>query len=269
MYFVDFRNNINTSLLSVLLKHRHPARSHSLVGIQGGSALTALFPLKYVTCFAHVKTRAIALPQMIIKTILAHVHLVSTALGVNSIIDLVPQILVGTTVNIFFVLLLFSSGITLGICNGTSDGKFNCTCAPGWEGRHCERMTNYCYNITCENKGVCRPSLGKFSCECLDGYSGQYCGTTATRLVIIKAVSKSFAFVAILAMASVVTFVIVMDILKYCFGIDLVEEERERMRREKRAKKRRLVIQRFAHVNAPAIRATFKHSMSTLIVRTI
>lgn len=30
-----------------------------------------------------------------------------------------------------------------------------------------------------------------------------------------------------------------MDILKYCFGIDPVEGERERMRREKRRRQRR------------------------------
>jgi hypothetical protein len=42
-----------------------------------------------------------------------------------------------------------------------------------------------------------------------------------------------------------------MDILKYCFGIDPVSEERERIRREKRAKKRKPIIQRFIYVNAP------------------
>jgi hypothetical protein len=42
-----------------------------------------------------------------------------------------------------------------------------------------------------------------------------------------------------------------MDILKYCFGIDPVGEERERIRREKRVKKRKPVIQRFIYINAP------------------
>jgi hypothetical protein len=53
-------------------------------------------------------------------------------------------------------------------------------------------------------------------------------------------------------MASVVIFVIVMDILKYCFGIDPVHEERELIRRQKQAKKRKPVIQRFIYVNAPS-----------------
>ena len=41
-----------------------------------------------------------------------------------------------------------------------------------------------------------------------------------------------------------------MDILKYCFGIDPVSEEREQIQRKKRAKKRKPVIQRFTYVNA-------------------
>ncbi|UJR11646.1 hypothetical protein I4U23_015827 [Adineta vaga] len=46
----------------------------------------------------------------------------------------------------------------------------------------------------------------------------------------------------------VAMFVIIMDILKYCFGIDPVHEEREKIRRDKRRK--RPVIQRFTYVNA-------------------
>ncbi len=60
------------------------------------------------------------------------------------------------------------------------------------------------------------------------------------------------ASIAILVMVSAVTFIIIMDILKYYFGIDPVERERERIRRAKRAKKHKPVIQRFVYVNAPA-----------------
>ena len=86
------------------------------------------------------------------------------------------------------------------------------------------------------------------------------------RIVILKIVSKSVAYVAILAMVSVAMFVVVMDILKYCFGIDPVEEERERIRRAKRAKKRKPVIQRFVYVNAPP---TSETAPSTLVHRTV
>ena len=57
-------------------------------------------------------------------------------------------------------------------------------------------------------------------------------------------------------MITVAAFVIIMDILKYCFGIDPTREELERIRREKRAKKRKPVVQRFVYVNAPSIRVS-------------
>jgi hypothetical protein len=111
---------------------------------------------------------------------------------------------------------------------------------------------DYCFNITCQNRGFCRALLLNFTCECLvGGYSGRYCEITARRIFIYKIVSKSFSYIAIIAITSVAIFVIIMDILKYCFGIDPVSEERERIRREKRAKKRKPIIQRFIYVNAP------------------
>ena len=92
-----------------------------------------------------------------------------------------------------------------------------------------------------------------YTCECLgDSYSGRHCEIIATRIVVYKIVSKSFAYIAIIAMSTVIMFVIIMDILKYCFGIDPVREELEQIQREKRARKRKPIIQRFVYVNAPA-----------------
>ena len=115
-------------------------------------------------------------------------------------------------------------------------------------------MISFCQSAPCINRGVCRPLLLNYTCECLRGsYSGRHCEITATRIIILNIVSKSFAYIAILAMVNVAIFVVVMDILKYCFGIDPVEEERERMRQEKRAKRRkRPVIQRFVYTHAAA-----------------
>jgi hypothetical protein len=102
------------------------------------------------------------------------------------------------------------------------------------------------------NNGVCRPVFMNFTCECLgDSYFGRHCEITATKIEIYKMVSKSFAYIAIIALISVAIFIIMMDILKYCFGIDPVGEERKRIRRKKQAKKRKPVIQRFIYVNAP------------------
>ncbi len=116
-------------------------------------------------------------------------------------------------------------------------------------------MINLCKSGPCMNNAVCRPSILNYTCECLgkNYYSGRHCEITSMKIIIYKIVSKSFAYVAIIAMITVAMFVIIMDILKYCVGIDPVHEDRERLRREKQAKKRkRPVIQRFVYVNAPS-----------------
>lgn len=115
-------------------------------------------------------------------------------------------------------------------------------------------MINYCLNITCENKGVCRPLLLDYKCECLsDSYSGRYCEFIAKRFATLKIVSKSFAYIVIIVIASTAMFIIIMDVLKYCFGIDPVHDERERLQRQKRRAKRpnSRIIQWFDYINAP------------------
>jgi len=114
-------------------------------------------------------------------------------------------------------------------------------------------MSNYCENITCDNNGVCRTLFLNYTCECLgNSYSGRHCEIISTKIKIYRIVSKSFAYVAILVMISFAMFIIIMDILKYCFGIDLTREEVERIRREKQAKKRKFyVIKQFVYVDPP------------------
>ncbi|CAF1113374.1 unnamed protein product [Adineta ricciae] len=141
-----------------------------------------------------------------------------------------------------------------GKCNQTSDTTFHCECDDGWQGIHCESMTNYCHNITCSNNGVCRPLLRSYKCECLgSSYSGRHCETASKKIVIFKIVSKSFAYIAVIALGCVAAFVIIMDILRYGFGIDPVREERVQIRRARLAQRRRRrpLIERFVYVNAP------------------
>ena len=141
----------------------------------------------------------------------------------------------------------------LGNCTEVNNDTFRCTCAFGWTGIRCETMVNHCDNVTCQNRGVCLPLLGKYKCECLgDSFSGEHCEKTATHMVVRQVVSKSFAYVAILALFCVVAFIVIMDILKYGFGIDPVREELERIRRQKRAKRAKPpVIVRHTYINAP------------------
>ena len=118
-------------------------------------------------------------------------------------------------------------------------------------------MINYCDNITCANNGVCRRSFMNYTCDCVDeSYSGRYCEIVGKKLVVLKFVSKSFSYIAITFLAIVAAFFVIMDILKYCFGIDPTKDELERIRRAKaiqRAKQRRRpVIQKFIYVNKPS-----------------
>lgn len=138
----------------------------------------------------------------------------------------------------------------VGSCVDFENKTFVCHCENGWYGIHCEQMVNYCDNATCYNRGVCRPLFRAYKCECLgDSFYGEHCQFVAMKIQIYRIVSQSLGYVAILVLVSTVMFIVIMDVLKYCFGIDPVEEERERMRREKQAKKRKPVIQRFVYVN--------------------
>ena len=135
-----------------------------------------------------------------------------------------------------------------GKCNETTG---ECSCEEGWTGDFCEKMINYCANVTCENNAPCRSSFLNFTCECLtENYSGRYCEIVSTKLVTLQFVSKSFGYIAIIFLLIVISFVVIMDVLKYGFGIDPAKHELERIRREKAGKrKHRPVIQRFHYVN--------------------
>ena len=113
-------------------------------------------------------------------------------------------------------------------------------------------MINYCGNNTCLNGGVCQSSLLNYSCLCLTGsYSGQFCEVTERTIVTRQIVSKSFAYIAIVAIIGAAMFIVTMDVLKYCFGIDPVDRKRRPKKSEKRKKRKKPVqIIRFKYVHA-------------------
>ena len=114
----------------------------------------------------------------------------------------------------------------IGVCQETSNTTIHCTCLPGWTGMFCERQVNYCANVTCLNNGVCRSSGSSYTCECLgDNYSGRFCEVTAGKATMHRVVAKSFAFVAIIAITAFAMIIIVMDVLKYCFGINIASAD--------------------------------------------
>ena len=74
----------------------------------------------------------------------------------------------------------------------------------------------------------------------------------ASKLKISQAVSRSFGYVVICALIIVAIFIVVLDVLKYVFGIDPVREELDRLEQMKLAKRRhRPILLRFIYVNAP------------------
>ena len=102
------------------------------------------------------------------------------------------------------------------------------------------------------NNGVCHQLLVNYTCECLDNrYFGRHCEIIATQIMIYQTISKSVASIAIIIMASVAIFVVIMDVLKYFFNIDVARQEVERMRRRKYAKKKKPqpIAIRFIYVN--------------------
>ena len=138
-----------------------------------------------------------------------------------------------------------------GTCTQASQTTANCACASGWQGTRCQTKVNYCANVTCLNNGVCRGSLRKYTCECLgDSFSGSHCEITASGTIIHQTVARSFAYVAIIALCTVMVFVVVLDVLKYCFGIGPVEKDTERKPKRRRTSHTAI---RFIYVNPTSL----------------
>lgn len=112
---------------------------------------------------------------------------------------------------------------------------FYCDCTQGHTDIHCELLINYCDNVTCLNKGICRSLILNYTCECLSSTSGRHCEDVSTGLRIHQYVSKSFAYIAIIIILTTTSFIIILDILKYVFGIDVAHRECNRIQPKQRA----------------------------------
>ena len=137
----------------------------------------------------------------------------------------------------------------IGTCVNTTRGTFACICDAGWTGAHCEASVNYCENVTCQNNGVCRSTFRDYQCDCVSAsYSGRHCETTASSLAVRQKVTRSFGYVAILFLAGVFLFIVLLDVLKYIFHIDPAPEKRTRQVTRVRARKHGVAV-RFIYVN--------------------
>lgn len=212
------------------------------------------FRALHVICSNPVKIMGLVTVQTPREMVMsACVNLVFMALNVKMTIDHANQIPAGTMVRRAIFILTWKISILriiVGYCNETSNTTFLCSCTMGWNGIYCQKKNDYCQNILCLNSGVCRSSLRNYSCECLGGsYSGRHCEITAQQITVYKIISKSFAYVAIIAIVCLAMFVIIMDVLKYCFGIDPARKAARRIPPKK--KPQQGVIIRFTYVDAP------------------
>ncbi len=47
---------------------------------------------------------------------------------------------------------------------------YDCDCAPGFHGHHCEYKIDACFGNPCDNGGICKVlEMGRFSCHCPQG----------------------------------------------------------------------------------------------------
>ena len=136
----------------------------------------------------------------------------------------------------------------LGICQDLNNGSIVCHCAAGWQGEHCQTQIDHCTNVTCENRAICRSLPYDYLCECLnDNYSGRFCEIKTQRLVTRQVISRSWAYVAILIMLMEALFIIILDVLKYGFGIDPIRKKIEK--RRPKVSSRAPIYFRFIYVN--------------------
>ncbi|CAF4289609.1 unnamed protein product [Rotaria sp. Silwood2] len=126
------------------------------------------------------------------------------------------------------------------VVSSTYGKNFKCECIQGYDGVYCELSVDLCGNITCENEGICQTVELVWKCLCVNSkfYYGDFCQFKTSTLVIKEILSKSFASIAIGAIATTCAFVIVMDVLKYVFHIDPVETERDNYRKRREEQRR-------------------------------
>ena len=137
---------------------------------------------------------------------------------------------------------------SLGTCKTISNATFLCQCSSNWTGNRCETKMNYCDSSPCLNNGVCRSLVGGYRCECLSNfYSGRHCEKGSNGIQIREILAKSFAYVAIICICGVVMFFVMMDILKYFFGIDPAKTSKP-MQKQKPKRKKFIVISKFSYM---------------------
>lgn len=105
-----------------------------------------------------------------------------------------------------------------------------CACPSGFRGEHCEENINDCSGITCSSRGICQDAINNYTCICFDGFYGDLCQETKTETMLLQVVSKSFAVVAILLIASIAGLVVASDVHTYLTRKSTRDEQRSTAR---------------------------------------
>lgn len=91
---------------------------------------------------------------------------------------------------------------------------FTCNCNNGYEGVHCENMTNECESDPCKNNGTCTDGHLDFECACRSGYTGKTCVDLLTDDGGNDALPYIIGFSVLGAVILII--VIVVIVAKYC-----------------------------------------------------
>ena len=55
------------------------------------------------------------------------------------------------------------------------ENGYECACASGWQGPHCQLDADECSGSPCANAHVCKDLFGDFFCDCQPGWTGKKC----------------------------------------------------------------------------------------------
>ena len=122
--------------------------------------------------------------------------------------------------------------LVVGTCQSLINGTIACRCVSGREGSRCERRTDFCSDVKCENDGVCQSRSVTYQCLCVsDSYSGVYCEVVSGKIRMYRISALTIACASIAMIVGCATFVVVMDVLKYVFGIHVAKVKQFKKRR--------------------------------------
>ena len=95
--------------------------------------------------------------------------------------------------------------------NASTDDYF-CECGALYFGANCEYKIDVCQNETCSSNGVCKDILDLPTCHCFSNYFGDKCQSETTQQKVIKIVTSTSTFIAIVIICLFYSIVVLNDI---------------------------------------------------------